>query len=169
LEQLIVSILFSIAALVLCAARPDVGCIVLGIFYLIMAIGVNLVLVIVAPDQFVALGTSEPLLAPYHWFFSVVVAAAPRAFGVLAAAYEIAVGLLLLSKGRQVTWGVIGGMVHLIGITPLGTWTLANPVLALALALLLRKQYDQNFLELIQSLVGQRRTRRTDLHVTGHP
>ena len=40
--------------------------------------------------------------------------------------------------------GVIGGIAFLIGITPLGVWTLANPLLALAMALLLGKEYDRS-------------------------
>jgi hypothetical protein len=55
-------------------------------------------------------------------------------FGLLAAAYEVAIALLMLSKGRYAKWGLIGGIVFLIGITPLGVWTLANPLLALAMA-----------------------------------
>ena len=60
--------------------------------------------------------------------------------GLLAAAYEITIALMMLSKGRYVKWGLLGGIVFLIGITPLGVWTLANPILAVAIAYLLTKE-----------------------------
>jgi hypothetical protein len=148
-EQLIVSAVFSLLVLVLCLVRPNVGRIFLGIFFLVMAVGVNVVLVFVAPDQFVALGTEESLVPLYRWFFENVVALAPPLFGLLAAAYEITIALIMLSKGEYAKWGLIGGIVFLIGITPLGVWTLANPIMALALAILLRREYDRSFVEML--------------------
>jgi len=114
-----------------------------------MAVGVNVVLVLVAPDQFVALGTDAPVVPLYRWFFGNVVALAPPLFGLLAAAYEVTIALMMLFKGRYVKWGLIGGIVFLIAITPLGVWTLGNPIMALALAYLLTKEYDRTFLEML--------------------
>jgi hypothetical protein len=148
-EQLIVSAVFSLLVLVLCLVRPNAGRIFLGIFFLVMAIGVNVVLVFVAPDQFVVLGTEAPLVPLYQWFFENVVALAPPLFGLLAAAYEVTIALMMLSKGMYAKWGLIGGIVFLVGITPLGVWTLANPIMALALALLLRREYDRSFVEML--------------------
>jgi hypothetical protein len=70
-------------------------------------------------------------------------------FGLLAAAYEITIALMMLSRGRCVKWGLIGGIVFLIGITPLGIWTLANPILAVAMAYLLTEVYDRSFLQML--------------------
>jgi hypothetical protein len=168
MEQLIPWAVFCLAALTLCWLRPHAGRIFLGIFYLVMAIGVNVMLVLVAPAQFVGLGTDAPLVAPYAWFFENVVAQAPILFGLLAAAYEIAVGLALLGKGRWVTWGVIGGIAHLLAITPLGVWTLPNVVMVLALAALLRREYDRSLPELLASAVGNPLGRGMAAHPTGH-
>jgi len=129
MQQLITSAVLSLLVLILCVLRPNAG-----LFFLVMAIGVNVVLVFVAPDQFVALGTNDAIIPLYRWFFENVAALAPPLFGLLAAAYEVAIALLMLSKGRYAKWGLIGGIVFLIGITPLGVWTLANPLLALAMA-----------------------------------
>jgi hypothetical protein len=109
-----------------------------------MAVGVNLVLA-----QFVAMGTDAPVLPPYKWFFANVVALAPPVFGLLAATYEIAVALLMLSKGRYVKWGLLGGIVFLVAITPLGVWTLGNPIMAVALAYLLTKEYDRSLPQML--------------------
>jgi hypothetical protein len=109
-----------------------------------MAVGVNVVLVLVAPEQFVALGTDVPVLPPYEWFFANVVALAPPVVGLLAAAYEIAVALLMLSKGKYAKWGLLGGIAFLLVITPLGVWTLGNPIMAVALTYLLTKEFDRS-------------------------
>ena len=124
-----------------------------------MALAVNVVLVLVAPEQFVALGTDSPVLPPYEWFFENVVALVPPAFGLLAAAYEIAVALLMLSKGSHAKWGLLGGIAFLLAITPLGVWTLANPILAVALAYLLTKEYERSFPEMLHLTARPRRTR----------
>jgi hypothetical protein len=138
---------FCLLVLLLCLVRPYAGRIFVGIFFLIMAVGVNVVLVLVAPNQFVALGTDAPVVSLYRWFFENVVALVPPLFGLLAAGYEITIALMMLFKGRYVKWGLIGGIVFLIAITPLGIWTLGNPIMALALAYLLTKEYDRTFLE----------------------
>src|ERR687897_643578 len=153
MQQLITSAVLSLLVLILCVIRPNAGRI-----FLVMAIGVNVVLVFVAPDQFVALGTNDAIVPLYRWFFENVVALAPPLFGLLAAAYEITIALLMLSKGRYARWGLIGGIVFLIAITPLGTWTLANPLLALAVALLLTKEYDRSLLEMLHPRIHPRRT-----------
>ncbi len=131
----------------------------MGLFFLVMAIGVNVVLVLVAPDQFVALGTDAAIVPLYEWFFENVVAVAPPVFGVLAASYEIAIALMMLSREKYVKWGLIGGIVFLLGITPLGIWTLANPILAIAMAYLLTKEYDRSLLEMLHLTTRPRRTR----------
>jgi hypothetical protein len=148
-QQLITTAVFSLLVLILCLLRPDAGRIFLGFFFLVMAIGVNVVLVLVAPDQFVALGTDDALVPLYRWFFENVVAIAPPLFGLLAASYEVTIALMMLSKGKYAKWGLIGGIVFLLAITPLGVWTLANPLLALAMALLLRKEFNRSLLEIV--------------------
>jgi len=108
MQQLITSAVLSLLVLILCVLRPNAGRIFLGLFFLVMAIGVNVVLVFVAPDQFVALGTNDAIVPLYRWFFENVVALAPPLFGSLAAAYEVAIALLMLSKRRHAKWGLIG-------------------------------------------------------------
>jgi hypothetical protein len=159
-QQLITFAVFSLLVLLLCLVRPGAGRIFLGIFFLVMAIGVNVVLVLISPDLFVGLGTDDALIPLYRWFFENIVAVAPSLFGLLAAAYEVTIALLMLSKGRYVKWGLIGGIVFLIAITPLGVWTLANPILALALAYLLTREYDRSLPEMLHLRTASRsRTR----------
>lgn len=81
MQQLITSVVFSLLVLLLCLVRPNAGRIFLGNFFLVMAIGVNVVLVLISPNLFVALGTNDAIIPLYQWFFENVVAIAPPLFG----------------------------------------------------------------------------------------
>lgn len=158
MQQLMIWAVFCSLVLVLCLLRPDAGRIFVGLFFLVMAIGVNVVMVFVDPNSYIGLG-AESFILLYRWVFINLVALAPPLFVLPVAAFEIAIALLMLSKGRYVKWGLMGGIVFLIGITPLGVWTLANPILALAMAYLLTREYDRSLPEVLRSALrpGRRR------------
>lgn len=136
-QQTVIWAAVCLAALALCLWRPRAGRIVLGAFFVLMALGVNVVFVLVDPDGFVNLGTDAPLLSIYQWAFENVVATAPVVFGLLVAAFELTVGVLMITDSRWTDWGLMGGIVFLIGITPLGPWTLPNLIMAAALGVVL--------------------------------
>ena len=152
MEQSVPWLIFCIAVSALCLIRPNAARIFVGVFFIIMAVAVNVLLSIVAPDQFVRLGADAPLIPFYGWFFEQVVALAPQVVGILAAIGEITVGLLILSSGRLVKVGLIGAILFLIVITPLGVWTLPNPVFAAGLAWLLTKDYPKSLPRLVRTL-----------------
>jgi hypothetical protein len=151
-QQTIIWAAFCLVALGLALWRPDAGRLVLGIFFISMAVGVNVVFVLAAPDGFVDLGTRAPLLAPWGWVFEHVVAKAPAVFGLLVASYEVTIGLMMM-KGRQ--WGspgLVGGIVFLLVIAPLGPWTVPNLIMAAALgAILLRDSRPSSSLRGVSS------------------
>jgi hypothetical protein len=140
LQQTLVWGLVCVGALGLSLWRPDLGRVVFGVFFIVMALGVNVVFVLADPDGFVKLGTNAPLLAPYEWIFEHIVGRAPAMFGLLVAAFEITIGSLMISGGRRADWGLIGGIVFLVAITPLGPWTLPNLIMAAALGVVLRSR-----------------------------
>lgn len=138
-QQTIIWTAFCLVVLGLALWRPDSGRRALGIFFIIMAVGINVVFVLAAPDGFVDLGTSAPLLSPWGWVFEHVVARAPAVFGLLVASYEITIGLLMIKGGEWGSLGLLGGIVFLMVIAPLGPWTVPNLIMAAALgAILLR-------------------------------
>ncbi len=139
LQQTLVWTAVCLAALGLCLWRSSLGRVVLGGLFILMAIGVNLVFALLAPTGFVRLGTDAPLVPLYEWIFRHVVAVAPALFGLLVAAFEIIVGLLMIRGGRRGDWGLIGAIVFLVAIAPLGPWTLPNLIMAAALGVLLRR------------------------------
>jgi hypothetical protein len=144
MEQLIPWLVFCLAFLVFCFIKPNGARIFVGIFFIVMALAVNLLLSFVAPQQFVAIGTDASLIPFYEWFFNTVVAAAPPVVGIAAAAGEIAVGFLILSHGRGVRWGLGGAIAFLILITPLGVWTLPNPLMAIGLVRLFAMKFPRS-------------------------
>jgi hypothetical protein len=139
-QQTVIWGVFCLAALAAASRRPRVSRVVLGVFFIVMALGINVVLAIVAPDNFVAIGTATPLLSAYEWVFAHVVSTAPVAFGVTVAAFEIAAGLLMIRGGRLALWGLTAGMAFLVASSLLGAWALPNLILAVALAVILVNQ-----------------------------
>jgi hypothetical protein len=139
-QQTTVWAAFCLVALGLALWRPRAGRRALGVVFVVMAVGVNVVFVLAAPDGFVDLGTRAPLLPPYEWVFEHVVARAPVAFGLLTASFEVTVGLLMITGGQWGSLGLLGGIVFLLVVSPLGPWTVPNLIMAAALgAILLRE------------------------------
>lgn len=141
LQMILVPAVFYLAILALAIWRPRVATIVIGVFFAVMAIGVNLVFAIVAPSGFVSLGTDAPLLPLYAWFFADLVSLAPVVFGLLAAAFELALGALMITGGRWARWGLGIGAVYMCVIAPLGPWSLTNLILAGVMLYLVRAHF----------------------------
>jgi hypothetical protein len=129
---------FCLAALGFALWRPDAGRLVLGLFFIIMAVGGKVVFVMASRDGFVDLDTTAPLLSPW-WVFEHVVAKAPATFSLLVASYGVAIGLMMVKGGRWGSLGLAGGIVLLLVIAPLCPWTVPGLIMAAALgAILLR-------------------------------
>lgn len=150
MTPLFVSTLFMLAVFVLCVLRPRQGRWFVGIFFLVMGLGVNLGFTLFAPEMFVTLGTADPIVPSYERLFATVVGAAPVAWGLLAVLFETAVGLLLLQRGMAARLGLVGAIGFLLAITPLGPWTQANPVLAVALTTLWFRGLDVSFADAVR-------------------
>jgi hypothetical protein len=148
MERLLVWSIFSALLIAISVYRPNVGRIVAGLFFLAMALGVNLTLILVDVGFYVTYG-SQALLPLYRWFFREVVALNPTFFAILLVAYEFTVGILMLNKGLYVRLGLAGGILFLLAITPLGLETLGNIGMAVALALLLRQEYDRTLIDIL--------------------
>ena len=151
LERTLIWLGFVLVVLVFCWWRPNATRIFMGFFFIVMAIGVHVVLVLTAPTVYLEWGQAA-LLAPYRWLFSTVVAWNPVVFGLLAATFEIAVALLMLAKGRYARLGLIAGSLFLLVISPLGIDTLPNILLAGGLAYLATKHYEASAWDIIQAI-----------------
>jgi hypothetical protein len=143
-------LLFCFGILIFCLVKPNAARIGIGFFFLAMSLGVNLMTLLGDPQSYITMG-SQSLIPLSRWVFQTIIALNPLLFILLLMGYEIAVGVLLLSKQRAVKFGLIGGILFLIGITPLSVETLANPVMAVALAYLLTKEFDRSFLDIVRA------------------
>lgn len=150
LIPILVSSLFILTVVILCLTKPNAGRIFLGIFFLIMTIGVNGSFTFANPQAYLDYA-SEALIPLYRDVTLAVVELNPVLFGLALMAFEIAVGLLLLHKGRSVKIGLIGTMVFLIGIAPLSYVQIPWLGLIIGEAYLVTKEFDTTFLETIQS------------------
>ena len=150
MNYIIIGVILVLPVVILCLVRPNAGRIFLGFFYLAMGIGVNLPLGLTNPQMYVEMG-KDALIPLYRELFVQVVALNPALFVLPIAAFQIAMGLLILNKQRYVKIGLIGTIIFVIAITPLGIHQLPWLGLPLVQAFLLRKEFDRTFLEVLRS------------------
>lgn len=157
LTPIIVSSFFVLAVIILCLTKPNAGRIFLGIFFLVMALGVNGSFTFTNPQGYIDYAR-EAMIPSYGDLALTVVELNPVLFGLLLMAFEISMGLLLLYKGKSVKIGLIGTIVFLIGISPLSLLQLPWLGLLIGQAYLLTKEFDSSFWEIIQSKISQRQS-----------
>jgi hypothetical protein len=137
---------FVIMVFIFCIIKPNAARIFIGLFFLVMAIGINIVTVLIAPESYIEMGKNS-FIPFYRWVFMNIIAQNPALFVLPIAACQIILAFLMLSKKRYVKIGLIGGIIFLVAITPLGVETLPNIILAGALWYLMKKDFDKSFLE----------------------
>lgn len=152
LIPIIISSIFILAVVILCFLRPNAGRIFIGIFFLIMALGVNGYFTFANPQGYIEYASSA-LIPFYRDIALAVVEVNPVVFGLLLMAFEITMGLLLLNKYKAVRIGLIGTIAFLIGISPLSYLQIPWLGLIIGEAFLMTKEFDTTFLELIRSRV----------------
>ena len=133
---------FTLAVLAAAVAKPNACRIFVGLFFLVMALGVNLVTVLLDPNLFVEMGRGA-LVPWYRRLFAEVIAMNPTLFVVPVIIFEVVVGAMILGQ-RRVRAGLGAGIVFLVAISPLGILMLPNLILAAALAMLIRKEFDRS-------------------------
>jgi hypothetical protein len=136
--------------------KPNIGRIFLGLFYLIMAIGINMVNAITDPQSTVQMGEAS-LLEFYKTIFSDIVAKAPVFFILSIALFQITMGLLILNKHKNVKLGLIGTSVFLLLITPFGYIQVPWLGIAAIQLYLLSKDFDKTFIEIIGNTLRRER------------
>ena len=155
LIPIVVSSVFVVAVVILCLIKPNAGRIFLGLFFLAMALGVNGFFTFTNPRGYVDYA-GDALIPFYRDLAVTVTELSPVGFGLLLMAFEITMGLLLLHKHRSVRYGLIGTMVFLIGIAPLGFIQFPWLGLLIGQAYLLTKDFETSFLEILQTRLSSR-------------
>ena len=150
LTPLLFSSVFILFIIALCFLKPNAGRIVLGIFFILMAIVVNGVFTFSNPTAYIEYA-SDALVPIYRELAILIVSFNPMFFGLILIIYELLMGLLLLYKGIYVKIGLIGTMIFIIWIAPLSYLQFPWLGLLISQIYLLTKNFKVTFYETIQS------------------
>lgn len=157
LTPMLVSIIFVLAVVILCFAKPNAGRIFLGFFFIVMALGVNGSFTFGNPQAY--LDYAEGALIPLYRDLTVsVVSVSPFAFGLLLMAFEITMGFLLLHKGKSVKIGLVGTMLFLAGMAPLDWVQIPWMGLILAEVYLFKQTFEYSLLDMLMGAFHKRKS-----------
>lgn len=137
-----VVVTFAIILAALAYFRPKTGRIVTGIFFLTMALGVNVPVLFADPTLFAATG-AKAFLPIYRWFFGEILATYPIPFVIALILFETSVGLLILNKGKAVKLGLIAASLFCLFLTPVGIEEITSPLLIVSFAILMRQEFPE--------------------------
>jgi hypothetical protein len=140
-------------------ARPRPMRTVVGLFFVLMAVGVHGSTVLTDPSTYLTFANGA-LVPLYRDVAVAIVAVNPVAFGLAMLTFELAVAALILSHGRAVRLGLWAGVGFLLAITPLGVEELPNPILAVGLAVLATRDYPNSALSEVRDALRRRLPKR---------
>ena len=136
-----VMITFALIMASLAYFKPRIGKIVLGVFFLLMAFGVNVPVLLTDPTLFAAAGENA-FLPIYHWFFTEILKNYPIPFVVALILFEATTGILFLSKGKAMKLGLLAASLFCLFLVPVGMEEITSPALIISFAILWRKSAD---------------------------
>ncbi len=126
------------------------GRIIVALYFMVMALGVNGLYLLRHPEAYDAIADLA-VLAPYQWLLREVIRPLATPFTLLLIAFELAVALLVLSKGVAVRLGLIAGIVFQLAVIPgVAAYGLVNLPVVAAQALLLRTTFDRSVIDLVR-------------------
>jgi hypothetical protein len=137
-----VMIIFAIILAFLAYFKPRIGKIVTGIFFLIMAFGVNVPVLLTDPTLFAVAG-EKAFLPVYRWFFTEILINYPIPFVVALILFEATTGVLILSKGKSMNLGLLAASLFCLFLVPVGLEEITSPALIISFAILWRRTTNQ--------------------------
>jgi lysylphosphatidylglycerol synthetase-like protein (DUF2156 family) len=143
------------------SARPPAGRaattvrLVLGLYFFAMVLVNLFVMLPNARDNYAAL--ADLTWPGFVWVPEVVIDPVAVPFTLLLIVWEVAVGLLLLSRGRAVRLGLWAALFQVLALAPfLGWYEIPNLLTAAVVVWLLRRTHERTAVEIVRSL-GRRR------------
>lgn len=138
-----------VGLLILSLLKPNAGRIAYAIMFVLVGSGINYTVSFAYPGSMQS--WSEVALLPfYRAIMGTWLAPLGGYFWFATATYELAVALLLLSKGMWVKLGLVGGILFFLGITPIMVMTFPSIIGAAGLAFLLTKEYNRSVLDMLR-------------------
>lgn len=146
---IITGLLFSLFLIIFSWKKPNGARIFLGIFFIIMGLGINVPFLLIKPNFIAEYGQGAwfPL---YRTLTDLIIKPYPYLFGILLICFEITMGVLLLGKKKSVKIGLIGTMLFIIMLSPLYKSQLAWTISIIGHIFLLKKEFNTSFIELIR-------------------
>ncbi len=128
---------------------------VVGIFFVLMAVGVHGSTVLTDPSSYLTFANGA--LVPLYGDVAVaIVEVNPVAFGLFMLTFELVIATLILWRGAAVRLGLWTGVAFLLGITPLGVEELPNAILAVGLGVLATRDYPKSALGEVRDALRRR-------------
>jgi hypothetical protein len=143
LPRVVVWSIFALAVAVFCLLRPQAARLFVGGFFGVMGLVVHGLVVITNPEGYVRFA-EQALLLFYRQIGLLLTEPNPRAFGIVMLILEVTLAALILSRGRWVTVGILGAILFLVSISPLGFDVMPNLLLAAALVYLLTQDFPRD-------------------------
>ena len=139
-----------VGLLILSLLKPNAGRIGYALVFVLVGCGINYTVSFAYP------GSMQPwsqiaLLPFYRTIMATWLVPLGGFFWFATATYELAVALLLLSRGKWVKLGLVGGILFFLGITPIMVMTFPSVIGAAGLAFLLRKEYRSSVLDMLRA------------------
>jgi hypothetical protein len=136
--------------LVLSLLKPNAARTGYALMFVLVGCGINYTVSFAYPGSMQP--WSEVALLPFYRFIMGTWLVPMGGFFFFATAtYELAVALLLLSRGKWVKLGLVGGMLFFLGITPIMVMTFPSVIGAAGLAFLLTKEYNSSVLDMLRA------------------
>jgi hypothetical protein len=137
-----------------CVLRPQAARLFVGGFFGVMGLVVHGLLVITNPEGYVRFA-EQALLPFYRQIGLFLTEPNPRAFGIVMLILEVTLAALILSRGRWVKVGILGAILFLVGLSPLGFDVMANLLLAAALVYLLTQDFPRDAFTMLRDRRGR--------------
>jgi hypothetical protein len=157
---------FTVGVAAFCVWRPPAARIFVGFFFAAMGLGIHGAFITTNPRSYVDFAAKAPW-AIYRDIGLSLTEPNPLVFGIFMLTIETVTAALILSRGRYVTWGLLGAILFLIGITPLGLEEVPNVILAPGLAFLMTKEFPTDVWTMLRR--HRSRTRTTAARVATSP
>jgi hypothetical protein len=141
---------FTLAVAAFCVLKPQAARIFIGLFFAAMGLGIHGAFIATNPHSYVDLAANAPW-GIYRDIGRWLIEPNPLVFGIFMLTFETVTAALILGRGRYVRWGLLGAILFLVGITPLGLEELPNVILAASMAFLLTQDFPTDVWTILSS------------------
>jgi hypothetical protein len=157
-DPIISGFLFSTIILLLSVYKPNICRVSLGLFFIVLALGVHIPLFISQPF-FVYESGMGAWIPFFRMLTETIIGLNPRLFGVFLIILEVLIGLLLMAKGVWAKIGIISSSILILMSVPLDYSQIAWAVSLVGILFLMRLKYTLDVFGKIADFADRFRSR----------